>query len=150
MIKKNLFSKVQTVNFLKLISKKLHSGDIIYFCGDFGVGKTFSASVIIKELTGKKIVTSPTFNLVKTYFVNNNLEIWHCDFYRLTDYQEIEELGVFDNLNQKIILIEWPKFENLFNVKPLVININFGKKLNEREFYLQLTEAWKKRINFSN
>ena len=74
--------------------------------GGLGVGKTFVSSVIINELTGNKLVSSPTFNLVKTYFVNNKLEIWHCDFYRLANSTEIEEIGIFDKLkslaNEKI------------------------------------------------
>ena len=147
--KKSFSSKLATINFFKLISKKLVAGDVVFLHGALGVGKTFCASVIIKDLAGVSLVTSPTFNLVQTYFVKNKLEIWHCDFYRLNDPQEINEIGVFDNLNEKIILIEWSKFSEIFNLNPLIIEIEFGMKNNERSFNFTLSPEWDKRINFS-
>ena len=146
--KKNLISKIKTTNFFKLLSKSLNPGDVICLIGGLGVGKTFVSSVIINELTGNKLISSPTFNLVKTYYVNNKLEIWHCDFYRLADSTEIEEIGIFDNINEKIIIIEWPKFDEIFNFNPLIIQLEFGKKLNERNIIIELSNEWKKRINF--
>ena len=70
--KKFLSSKVKTINFLKYISKNLVAGDIIFFEGDFGVGKTFSASVIIKQLSGENLITSPTYNLIQIYKIKEN------------------------------------------------------------------------------
>ena len=148
--KKNFANKTKTKNFLKLISNNLLPGDVVFLNGSFGVGKTFSASIIISELAGTKFISSPTFNLVKTYPVKDNLEIWHCDFYRLVDSNELEEIGVFENINQKIILIEWPKFDKMYNLNPLIIDIEFGKKLNERNFYFNLSQEWRNRINFVN
>ncbi len=148
MLKKQLGSKVKTINFLKLISKILVPGDVVYLNGNFGVGKTFSAGIIINEFTENTLVSSPTFNLVKTYHVNNLLEIWHCDFYRIVHPKEIEELGIFDNIKKKIILIEWPKFHEMFNLNPLIVDIEFGKRLNERNFVFNLSQEWRKRINF--
>jgi tRNA threonylcarbamoyladenosine biosynthesis protein TsaE len=48
-------------------------------------------------------VPSPTFNLVQTYplYCSNNNEIWHCDFYRLNEYEEVEEIGVFEDIKKK-------------------------------------------------
>ena len=146
--KKNLNSKTKTTNFFKLISKSLNPGDIVCLAGSLGVGKTFVSGIIINELTGNNLISSPTFNLVKTYFVNNKLEIWHCDFYRLTDSSEIEEIGILDNMNEKIIIIEWPKFDQIFNFNPLIIELEFGKKINERNIFLKLSKEWKERINF--
>ena len=146
--KKTLTSKPQTVNLLKQISSILCPGDVIYFSGDFGVGKTFAASVIIKELTGENFVSSPTFNLVKTYFIKKNLEIWHCDFYRILYPEELEEIGVFENIKKKIILIEWPKFKEIYNIKPLIINLEFGKKTNQRNFNFEFSNEWGQRLNF--
>ena len=50
---------------------------------------------------------SPTFTLVQTYDAGD-LEIWHCDLYRLTDPQEVLELGLDDAFIGAICLIEWP------------------------------------------
>ena len=71
--KKIINSKLATINFFKLISKTLKAGDIVFLQGALGVGKTFCASIIIKELTGDISVSSPTFNLVQTYYVKKKI-----------------------------------------------------------------------------
>ena len=144
--KKKLSSKLATINFFKLISTKLVAGDVVFLHGALGVGKTFCSSVIIKELAGISLVSSPTFNLVQTYFIKNKLEIWHCDFYRIISIDEIDELGVFDNINNKIILIEWPKFLDNFSFNALKIKIEFGDSANERNLSFILDENWKNRL----
>ena len=146
--KKKLISKTKTTDFFQSLSMYLKPGDVVCLNGSLGVGKTFTSGIIINELTGNKLISSPTFNLVKTYFVNNKLEIWHCDFYRLNDASEIEEIGIFENINEKIVIIEWPKFDEIFNFNPLIIEIEFGKKINERNIFLKLSSEWRKRINF--
>ena len=146
--KKRLISKTKTTDFFQSLSIYLKPGDVVCLNGSLGVGKTFTSGIIINELTGNKLISSPTFNLVKTYFVNNKLEIWHCDFYRLNDASEIEEIGIFENINEKIVIIEWPKFDEIFNFNPLIIEIEFGKKINERNIFLKLSSEWRKRINF--
>ena len=45
---------------------------------------------------------SPTFNLVQTYPLNKVIEIWHCDFYRINNFEEVEEIGVFEDLKKKL------------------------------------------------
>ena len=146
--KKIINSKLATINFFKLISKTLKAGDIVFLQGALGVGKTFCASIIIKELTGDISVSSPTFNLVQTYYVKKKLEIWHCDFYRLNDPSEVNEIGVFDNINEKIILIEWPKFNHIFDFNPLIIEIEFGIKNNGRNFVFNLSPEWIERMKY--
>tara|TARA_B100000965_G_C19551492_1_gene740232 strand:+ start:310 stop:804 length:495 start_codon:yes stop_codon:yes gene_type:complete len=146
--KKRLISKTKTTDFFQSLSIYLKPGDVVCLNGSLGVGKTFTSGIIINKLTGNKLISSPTFNLVKTYFVNNKLEIWHCDFYRLNDASEIEEIGIFENINEKIVIIEWPKFDEIFNFNPLIIEIEFGKKINERNIFLKLSSEWRKRINF--
>ena len=146
--KKRLISKTKTTDFFQSLSIYLKPGDVVCLNGSLGVGKTFTSGIIINKLTGNKLISSPTFNLVKTYFVNNKLEIWHCDFYRLNDASEIEEIGIFENISEKIVIIEWPKFDEIFNFNPLIIEIEFGKKINERNIFLKLSSEWRKRINF--
>ena len=63
--------------------------------------------------------------------------------------EEIEEIGVFDNIYTKIILIEWPKFQKMYNVNPLILNIQFGKKVNERIFTIKYNKSWVNKIDFS-
>ncbi len=85
-----------------LISKLLKSNDLITFKGDLGVGKTFLCKSIINSITNIKEVSSPTFNLVQTYPMNKDIEIWHCDFYRINKFEEVEEIGVFEDQKKKL------------------------------------------------
>ena len=87
----------------KSLSKLLKIEDVVCFNGTLGVGKTFLCRAIINNITKIKEVPSPSFNLVQTYPLSsaNDNEIWHCDFYRLNKYEEVEEIGVFEDLKKK-------------------------------------------------
>ena len=87
----------------KSLSKCLKIEDVVCFNGPLGAGKTFLCRAIINNITKIKEVPSPTFNLVQTYPLSNtnDKEIWHCDFYRLNNYEEVQEIGVFEDLKKK-------------------------------------------------
>ena len=83
-------------------------GDVVLLSGVVGAGKThFARSLIQSQLSTPEDVPSPTFTLVQTYETKHG-EIWHADLYRLTDAQEIEELGLTEAFETAICLIEWP------------------------------------------
>ena len=91
----------KTSELAKNFSRTLHKGDVAYFHGEIGVGKTTFIRHLINNLQQlNKInlteVTSPTFNLVNEYDVGNFI-IQHYDLYRLTDYSEIKNIGLFEN-----------------------------------------------------
>ena len=84
------------------LTNLFHSQDLITFTGDLGVGKTFLCKSIINKLTRFKEIPSPTFNIVNTYYFKNEIEIWHCDFYRIDSFNEVEEIGIFEDLKKKL------------------------------------------------
>ena len=103
----------KTSELAKKFSRILHKGDIAYFHGEIGVGKTTFIRHLINNLQQlNKInlteVTSPTFNLVNEYDVGN-FTIQHYDLYRLTDYSEIKNIGLFENKEEIVTLVEWPE-----------------------------------------
>ncbi len=147
-MQKKFRSKSACVEFFNSFTKVFIPGDIIFFNGDLGVGKTFFAKQIIMNLTGDIFVTSPTFNLVNTYLTRNGIEVWHCDFFRLSDISEIQELGVFDDMYKKIIILEWPKFVRKFSIDPIVIEVKFGKTTYERILNLKFSKNWNYRLEF--
>ena len=103
----------KTSELAKKFSRILHKGDIAYFHGEIGVGKTTFIRHLINNLQQlNKInlteVTSPTFNLVNEYDVGNFI-IQHYDLYRLTNYSEIKNIGLFENKEEIVTLIEWPE-----------------------------------------
>ena len=102
----------KTSELAKKFSRTLHKGDVAYFYGEVGVGKTTFIRHLINNLQQlNKIdlteVTSPTFNLVNEYDVGNFI-IQHYDLYRLTDYSEVKNIGLFENKEEIVTLIEWP------------------------------------------
>ena len=102
-----------TSKLAKNFSRILNKGDIAYFHGEIGVGKTTFIRHLINNLQQlNKIdlteVTSPTFNLVNEYNVGNFI-IQHYDLYRLTDYSEIKNIGLFENKEEFVTLVEWPE-----------------------------------------
>jgi len=53
-------------------------------------------------------VTSPTFNLLNEYKIND-VKINHYDLFRLKSIEEIKNLDLFENNSKVITLIEWPE-----------------------------------------
>ena len=103
----------KTSELAKNFSRILQKGDVAYFHGEIGVGKTTFIRHLINNLQKlNKInlteVTSPTFNLVNEYDVGNFI-IQHYDLYRLTNYSEIKNIGLFENKEEIVTLIEWPE-----------------------------------------
>ncbi len=88
-------------------------GDIIFLCGEMGVGKTTFVRYLINQIQENNNlaitdVTSPTFNLLNEYQVKD-LIIKHYDLFRLKDKSEIENLDLFENYKNSLTLIEWPQ-----------------------------------------
>ena len=132
-----LKSLEDTKNFSKNISEIIDAGDVIFLYGEIGVGKTTFVRFIINYLESKnKIknsdVLSPTFNIVYDYNVGN-VKILHYDLYRLKNYNEISQLGMFETSNDHIKIIEWPE---LIEPKPkdrVDIIFQYSKSMNSRE-----------------
>ena len=103
----------KTSELAKSFSRTLHKGDVAYFHGEIGVGKTTFIRHLINNLQQlNKInlteVTSPTFNLVNEYDVKSFI-IQHYDLYRLVDVEELKNIGLLENYEELITLIEWPE-----------------------------------------
>ena len=56
-------------------------------------------------------VTSPTFNLLNEYQIND-IRINHYDLFRIKSVDEIKNLGLFQEIKKTIVLIEWPQIIN--------------------------------------
>ena len=123
----DLSSEKKTEELAKKISNRVKLGDIIFLYGEMGVGKTTFIKYLINSFQKKnklKIteVTSPTFNLLNEYKINQ-IKINHYDLFRLKSVEEIKNLGLFENNKNLITLIEWPQ---IIEKKPKnLIELNF-------------------------
>lgn len=101
-------SASETETLGRLLAQNLQPGDTVLLNGSVGAGKTHFARALIKALlVADEDIPSPTFTLVQTYDTRI-AEVWHADLYRLSEEQEIEELGLSDAMIDAVCLIEWP------------------------------------------
>ena len=109
--------KISSIHDLEKISnkikKKLTLGDVIFLYGEIGVGKTTFARLLINNYEKEKNlkvseVLSPTFNIVFEYDIKK-ITIKHYDLYRLKNDSDIKNVGLFEDLERTITLIEWPE-----------------------------------------
>ena len=112
-VKIDLSTENKTEELAIKISKKLNLGDIVFFYGEMGVGKTTFIKYLIQELqksknSKKTEVTSPTFNLLNEYQINK-IKINHYDLFRLKSNEEVKNLGLFTDRSNTITLVEWPQ-----------------------------------------
>jgi len=126
----------KTSKLAKNFSSTLRKGDVAYFHGEIGVGKTTFIRHLINNLQQlNKInlteVTSPTFNLVNEYNVGNFI-IQHYDLYRLTDYSEIKNIGLFENREEIVTLVEWPEKIKKTIYNKIDLFFEYNDDLNKR------------------
>lgn len=109
--------------------------DIILITGEVGTGKTTLIKEYCKLIGVEEIVNSPTYTLINEY-QNKKGKIVHMDLYRVKDINEINELGLFEYLENNIVIIEWPEIIlKMIDIKYSMINITF---INEKERKLSI------------
>ena len=82
----------------------------IVFYGEMGVGKTTLIKSICKALNVQDIVTSPTFSVVNEYQTDIGNTIFHFDFFRIKEKEELLDLGLEEYIySDNYCLIEWPE-----------------------------------------
>tara|TARA_B100000401_G_scaffold244667_1_gene165937 strand:+ start:137 stop:592 length:456 start_codon:yes stop_codon:yes gene_type:complete len=108
-----LSSEKNTEELAAKFLNKIKPGNIIFLYGEIGVGKTtFVRYLVNKFQKENKLeiteVTSPTFNLLSEYQINQ-IKINHYDLFRLKSSEEINNLDLFGDSKNSITLIEWPQ-----------------------------------------
>ena len=142
---------IESLDQLKVISLKIirqiSKQDCILLFGDLGVGKTTLTRAIINNLQIEKKqieteVLSPTFNLVYEYEIVN-LKIMHYDLYRLKTYEEVQQLGIFDQDMDSVKIIEWSEIIKNKEKNRLEIYLTHENEENLRNIEFKGFGKWK-------
>tara|TARA_E500000075_G_scaffold11045_1_gene8566 strand:+ start:101 stop:556 length:456 start_codon:yes stop_codon:yes gene_type:complete len=133
----DISSEETTKELAKNFSNYLKGDEVIFLYGEMGVGKTTFVKYLINQFQIKKKlqtteVTSPTFNLLNEYEVDD-LIIKHYDLFRLKDVSDVKNLDLFDKNQNTITLIEWPELISKGNFeKTIDLIFNYENELNNR------------------
>ncbi len=105
-----LSDEAATEQFAASMALLAKPGDLLALSGDLGAGKTTFARAFIRAFCQASDieVPSPTFTLVQTYSAHDGIVVFHSDLYRLKGPDEIEDLGLEEERESAILLVEWP------------------------------------------
>ena len=143
--------KISSLNDLEKIVTKVKKlilpGDYLFLYGEIGVGKTTFSRLLInnfeKENNLKNSeVLSPTFNILFEYDIKD-FTIKHYDFYRLKNENEIQNIGLFENSEQSITIIEWPELITKKPLNSLDLFFKYTEDINERSLEIKNLESLK-------
>ena len=142
-----LKSLEETKNFSKYVSKIISAGDVIFLYGEIGVGKTTFVRFFINHLEvengmKKSDILSPTFNIAYDYDIGE-IKVYHYDLFRLKNYKDILELGMFETSKDHIKIIEWPELIELKPKDRLDILFQYSKLKNSRKVEVIGFGKWK-------
>ena len=136
-----------TKRFSKKVSKIIKVGDIIFLRGEIGVGKTTFVRFLINHLEDEKgleksDILSPTFNIAYDYDIGE-IKVYHYDLFRLKNYKDILELGMFETSKDHIKIIEWPELIELKPKDRIDILFQYSKLKNSRKVEVIGFGKWK-------
>lgn len=108
------FSCEDTKKIAADIANTFCGGEFVAMYGDLGAGKTAFVQGVAKALGINSHITSPTFTIVNEY--EGRLDLYHFDVYRISDPDEMFEIGFDEYVNGGgVCIVEWAELiEDLF------------------------------------
>lgn len=99
-------SPEQTQRLGSRLGELADAGDVFLLIGNLGSGKTCLTQGIAWGLGIKEHAFSPSFVIVREY--HGRLTLYHIDFYRLDQIEEIMDLGLDEYLyGSGVCVVEW-------------------------------------------
>jgi tRNA threonylcarbamoyladenosine biosynthesis protein TsaE len=134
-------SPEQTQQLGKRLGEIAQASDVILLVGKLGAGKTCLAQGIAWGLGINDYAASPSFVLVRELY--GRLPLYHMDFYRLDNIEEIAELGLDEYFyGRGISVVEWAeKALSLLPPENLLIEMDY---IDESERRLSLKPSGKR------
>lgn len=140
-------SREETIQLGKNLAKAIPPGSCLALIGKLGAGKTTLVKGLAEGLQIEGQIVSPTFLLIKEY-TNGRLPLYHIDAYRISQPQELVEVGVEDYLlrAEGITVIEWAeKIREILPPNCIEVKIEIrGKekrKFTFKDFQFEFTEG---------
>jgi tRNA threonylcarbamoyl adenosine modification protein YjeE len=137
-----------TESISKKFSNFIKKGDIVFFYGEIGVGKTTFIKHLINNLQSKNEhklteVPSPTFNIVNEYKIGE-IVVNHYDLFKIKDPKELYNIGIFEDNSEILTLVEWPE---IISDKPKkIIELYFTYEDDFQRRNLEIFSEYKKEI----
>ena len=135
-------SKNKKVAELILQRLKEKNSNLLLLKGDLGSGKTTITQEIGKLLGVEMNINSPTFVIERIHDIRSEgtlhqfKKLRHIDLYRFWDKEEVENLGIFEELENKetLYIVEWPEIiEKDLNKNSVIVKIGVVEE-NSRLF----------------
>jgi tRNA threonylcarbamoyladenosine biosynthesis protein TsaE len=95
-------------SFGEQLAGTLSVGDWVAIDGPLGAGKTVLCKGILRGLGFTGEVASPSYAIVHPYDPpETDIAVAHADLYRLEDVAELDELGLAEERDDRLTLVEW-------------------------------------------
>ena len=107
-LKRTTHSLEETQELGKNIGKLIASPTLLALTGELGSGKTAFVQGLAGglEVPQEYYITSPSFTLINEY--PGRMRLFHVDLYRLENYTDMEETGLYDILEENgVVAVEW-------------------------------------------
>jgi len=106
MIQLRTNNALETQAVAAALAESMRPRDLVLLVGEMGAGKTTFTQGFGHALGVTEHITSPTFVLMRSY--DARLPLHHVDVYRLTQLQEVIDLGLVELLDEGgVALVEW-------------------------------------------
>ena len=132
---KETFNAKETFEAGYEMGKKALPGQIYCLNGDLGVGKTVFTQGFAKGLGIEEPVNSPTFTIIQEYH-EGRLPLYHFDVYRVSDEDELFNIGIEEYFfGSGICIVEWA--DMILDILPenaKFIYLEYGKDEGERVY----------------
>ncbi len=133
-------SEQETEDIGAQLAGRLPGGAVVAMYGELGAGKTAFVRGMARGMGIACRVSSPTFTIVNEYL--GERELIHFDMYRLSDAEELFDIGWEDYLRRgAVCAVEWSEnVKDAFTGEEIVVTI---EKLSEGQRRITVEEGGK-------
>ncbi len=107
------------LTFGEQLASGLAVGSWVAIDGPLGAGKTVLCKGILRGLGFEGEVASPSYAIIHQYNPpETDIAVAHADLYRLNNVEELEELGLAEQRDDHVTLVEWAERAGAAYSKP--------------------------------